>query len=310
MVYQLSTEDIIELLEVGFGERGAGKEYQQQRTAEMIVQYYDFLNTGSVFEDVNVRKAFCYAVDRKLILYKILEGEADAAGLNGVVPPVFSGYDAHQVKGYDLDVKKARQYLARAGYPNGKGFPEITLNLNLGGGRNLKVAIEVIRQLKENLNVEIKFKISIVRIVYFILVLLLSMFNVSAQIAKQDLEQLKLSADTLATLGDSIINGQSEYIRQTACYAFIPYLVRALKINRSFDYKFNSLKTVSMLYPPDSSFRIFCWQLRRENGTYRHYGAIQLNSEELKLYPFYDHSDFITNPTELVLSSEDRKSVV
>jgi hypothetical protein len=49
------------------------------------------------------------------------------------------GYDNTLVKGYTFDVAKAKEYMAKAGYPNGKGFPKITLEINSGGGRNEKL---------------------------------------------------------------------------------------------------------------------------------------------------------------------------
>jgi len=44
----------------------------------------------------------------------------------GIVPPGIAGYDAG-LPGYSYDETKARQLLAEAGYPDGKGLPEIVL---------------------------------------------------------------------------------------------------------------------------------------------------------------------------------------
>src|ERR1700744_6541800 len=40
---------------------------------------------------------------------------------------------------------------------------------------------------------------------------------------------------------------------------FTRMLVKALRTPHSFYYHFDSLQTISILYPPDSSFRIFTW---------------------------------------------------
>lgn len=44
------------------------------------------------------------------------------------------------------------------------------------------------------------------------------------------------------------------------------------------------------MYPADSSFRIFTWQLYVDVDEYRYYGAIQMNDSELKLFPLVDRS--------------------
>ncbi|MFN0037341.1 MAG: hypothetical protein ACKVUS_19965, partial [Saprospiraceae bacterium] len=75
-----------------------------------------------------------------------------------------------------------------------------------------------------------------------------------------------------------------------ACRVFITTLVRALKIENSFKYSFARLQSVSILTPPDSSFRIFTWQLFVNDSTYRYYGAIQMNERSLKLHPLIDRS--------------------
>ena len=76
--------------------------------------------------------------------------------LNGFVPMGMPGYDNAQVKGYTFDVKKAQEYLAKAGYPNGKGFPKVTLEINSGGGRNEKVAESIQKMLTENLHIDVE----------------------------------------------------------------------------------------------------------------------------------------------------------
>jgi peptide/nickel transport system substrate-binding protein len=49
----------------------------------------------------------------------------------------------------------AKKEMALAGYPNGKGFPKVTLHINSGGGRNEKVAEAITTMLHDNLNIEI-----------------------------------------------------------------------------------------------------------------------------------------------------------
>lgn len=109
--------------------------------------------------------------------------------------------------------------------------------------------------------------------------------------------RLRKDQDTLQQLSREIFAGKGDASREAATEQFIPALVRALKTPYSFRFPFDSLHTVSILYPQDSSFRIFSWALERETGFYRHYGAIQMNTPDgqLKLFPLFDVSDYITN---------------
>lgn len=128
--------------------------FQKQETIEMSTQYYGFLHVDPIFKDINVRKAFCYAVDREKLCKYTIHGQGVAA-IHGLVPPCFPGFDWASIKGYTYDPKLAREYFAKAGFPNGKGFPTITLQLNSGGGRNISVAEAVKKMLEETLNITV-----------------------------------------------------------------------------------------------------------------------------------------------------------
>ena len=110
------------------------------------------------------------------------------------------------------------------------------------------------------------------------------------QPSTEAIKQLEGLEDTLGVLGYAIVNDSIEAERFAACRVFITTLVRALKIENSFKYPFERLKSVSILTPPDSSFRIFTWQLFVNDSTYRYYGSIQMNERNLKLYPLIDRS--------------------
>ncbi len=125
--------------------------------AEMMTQFYTFNTKQQPFDNVNVRKAISYAIDKEKIVADVLQGQAISAGNYGVTPNVFVGYESKNIKGYTYDVQEAKKLLADAGYPNGKGFPDIRLLLNTGSSRNSNVLYEVQKQLKENLNINLSF---------------------------------------------------------------------------------------------------------------------------------------------------------
>jgi hypothetical protein len=110
-----------------------------------------------------------------------------------------------------------------------------------------------------------------------------------------DLERIHAYEDTIALMGYAIVNDSLQTNRYAACKKLILTLKEALKMNNSFSYSFDRVKTVSIQYPQDSSFRIFTWQLYADKDTYRYYGAIQVNTSDLTLHPLIDRSGDIEN---------------
>ena len=128
---------------------------------QLSVEYYGFNLTRRYFKDKRVRKAISHAINRQLIYDKILKRQAYSPGQAGLVPPIklFKGYDFDQVEenSYSYNPEKAKQLMAEAGYPNGKGFPKITLEYNQKD-LNYKVAAEIQDQLKSVLNIDLQIE--------------------------------------------------------------------------------------------------------------------------------------------------------
>jgi peptide/nickel transport system substrate-binding protein len=159
MIFRLPIEMIPEIL----GELDHAKEgnvnFDMQVVPAMSVYYYGFQHQNEVFSKKAVRQAFNYAIDREKIVTYTLQGEG-IAGLYGIVPPSFKEYDYKAIKGYTYDPAKAKQLMADAGYPGGKGFPKITLQINSGGGdRNIHTAEVIQKMLKENLGIDVDINV-------------------------------------------------------------------------------------------------------------------------------------------------------
>lgn len=133
--------------------------YLLERLPEMANQYYEFNLIKPPFDNIKVRKAFSYAIDRNKIVDEILNGEAYGPAIYGFCPPSFTGYDITKIKGYDFDPEKAKKILAEAGYPNGKDFPKVTIELNSGGTKHTRVVAEIQKQLKDVLNIDVNFEV-------------------------------------------------------------------------------------------------------------------------------------------------------
>lgn len=142
------------------------------------------------------------------------------------------------------------------------------------------------------------------------LMLFFAGFTLSAQnnrtpLPKADRERLTQIEDTLALLGHISVNDSLEDNRFGATRLMIPILVEALKVPRSFQYPFERLKTISIQYAPDSTFRVFTWQLFVSDNEYRYYGAIQMNTPDLKLFPLVDRSFRIESPETETLGPDN-----
>ena len=71
------------------------------------------------FDDINVRKAMLHAIDYETIIAEPMEGYAER--LFGPAPTIMPTFDKGlwDQYGYEYDVDKAREYLAKSNYPDG-----------------------------------------------------------------------------------------------------------------------------------------------------------------------------------------------
>ena len=121
-------------------------------------------------------------------------------------------------------------------------------------------------------------------------------------ITSSDKSFLLKKEDSLKTVGLKIIQGREAADRFFADSAFTRIFVRALRTRNSFNYAFDSIVNISKLYAPDSSFKIFTWQLMINENTIRQHGAIQMKTADgyFKVFPLIDKSDIIINQTDSI----------
>lgn len=108
------------------------------------------------FNDLNVRKAFAYAVDRDAIVQNVLTPIKGMPAHSFLMP----GFPASDVDGKlkDLqtyDCPKAKDYLAKAGYPDGKDFPKLEMWLRSEGPAWQAVFQAVAASIASCLNIQI-----------------------------------------------------------------------------------------------------------------------------------------------------------
>lgn len=89
------------------------------------------LNAGEPpFDDVRVRQAMNYAIDRATILETLLEGAGQL--MNSATSPQVFGYDPH-IEVYPYDPERAQELLAEAGYGDG-----VDIQLQFTDGRYVR----------------------------------------------------------------------------------------------------------------------------------------------------------------------------
>ncbi|MCX3267362.1 hypothetical protein [Pedobacter agri] len=131
-----------------------------------------------------------------------------------------------------------------------------------------------------------------IKTVYIFFVI--ALFGLKLQ-AQQSHQKLAVFQDTLIKISHAAMAENFDHKKLDLNGKFVKTLVEALKTTGSFNYPFDSLKNVSVIKSPDQAFRIISWYMQLENGAYRYYGAIQMNTNSgpLKLFPLIDQTDNI-----------------
>jgi peptide/nickel transport system substrate-binding protein len=104
------------------------------------------------WDDIRIRRAAAYAINRDLIIQKLLFGYADR--LDGPLGPAQVCYKAPAPHAIGYDVKKAKELLAEAGYPN--GGPEIELQGSTGRYISDRQIVEALAQMLKQVGFKVK----------------------------------------------------------------------------------------------------------------------------------------------------------
>jgi len=123
---------------------------------------------------------------------------------------------------------------------------------------------------------------------------------------KDEEKALLQKQDSLSLYGRQMLESRDAAARFRSDSFFTRILVRALKTSNSFYFPFDSLETISRIYSPDSVFRVFTWQVSRDEDLHRRHGAIQMKTADgsLKLFPLIDRSFLINDQKDTVTNHE------
>lgn len=110
-----------------------------------LVQAMYLNNAEKPFDDVRVRQALCYAVDKQQVIDLAFDGYGSPIG-SSMYPAFGKYFDDSLTNYYTHDVEKAKELLAEAGYPD--GF-EMTITVPSNYKPHMDTAEVLVQQLAE-----------------------------------------------------------------------------------------------------------------------------------------------------------------
>ncbi|MBX7224540.1 MAG: hypothetical protein K1X55_00785 [Chitinophagales bacterium] len=137
-----------------------------------------------------------------------------------------------------------------------------------------------------------------------IMVLIACFAKSQAQINDLETEKMVAYEDTLRMLLDTMDNSPFPEKRLNASFFVIKTLKSALKTPHSFYYPFGELPAFSVIKPTSGLFKIFTWQVELIDGSHRNFGAIQMKSDTLRLFPLVDYGDVYDNLSMQIVDNE------
>ncbi len=111
------------------------------------------------------------------------------------------------------------------------------------------------------------------------------------------------SEKDLALYSDFLVNADGFTHRKFANDKFLGLIEETLRKDKSFEYPFDSLKWISKITAPDSSFRIFSWQLTVSNKKREYFGILQ--KKDGIIYELKDNKSGIRDLEYSVFSDSD-----
>ena len=126
-------------------------DYRQGRY--QAIYFYSINCTRKPFDDVRVRRALNFAIDRDAITQDLLKGSRDSWG--NLTPSGYPDYVAPPPVSFDPE--RARAELAAAGFPGGRGFPRFTILFNTSEDhKRIAEAIQAMWKRELGVNVELE----------------------------------------------------------------------------------------------------------------------------------------------------------
>ncbi|MBM4432577.1 MAG: peptide ABC transporter substrate-binding protein [Chloroflexi bacterium] len=124
-------------------------------TPELSFSYIGFNHTKPPFDDVNIRLAFSYAVNKNKLISLMFRDMVERA--DGILPPGMPGYNENLV-GLGYDINKAKELIKASKYGDVSNLPPITITVSGWGGLISSDLEAIIYEWRQNLGVEVKVR--------------------------------------------------------------------------------------------------------------------------------------------------------
>ena len=133
---------------------------------------------------------------------------------------------------------------------------------------------------------------------------LLTCFNASIFAQKTEINFSKEIAK-LNVIGQQIITSEDNKVKSKECLKYKAGLQDLLQNNESFEYNFDSLKTISILKA--NNLKIYNWALPLTDGSFNYFALLQIrkSKNEFNVVDLTDKSDNIKTPENKILTSKN-----
>jgi peptide/nickel transport system substrate-binding protein/oligopeptide transport system substrate-binding protein len=123
----------------------ASQAYQYVRRPIFALRHYGVNTRVKPLDDRRVRQALVHAIDREALVSEIWLGRYSFA--KGILPPGTLGFNP-KLRGYSYDPARARDLLAQAGYPGGRGLPPIVIWSSVRSEEMIREHERIVRDLE------------------------------------------------------------------------------------------------------------------------------------------------------------------
>lgn len=148
----------------------------------------------------------------------------------------------------------------------------------------------------------------IVRCFKIVLPIVLFVAGLCGIATAQNRDMLSSYQSNMQQLLDKVVNAPTDNERYNANELLVQQFDEALRVEGSFQWKWNFGTNVSVLTSSDRQFRIITWPVVRDNGEYECFGFVQSynpKTEEYDVYVLHDMSDEIISANEMLLEPEN-----
>lgn len=148
----------------------------------------------------------------------------------------------------------------------------------------------------------IAFKIKTLKKNYFIILLITFSTNVFSQ---KVISNFSKEIAELNGYGNEIISTSSDEEKLAANTKFKSELNELIKTDGSFDFEFDSLKTISILKA--HNLKIYNWTVPLTDGTFEYFAFLQIKEDETKytIVELIDKSEEIKSPENKILTAKN-----